>query len=72
MFFSWVYQLGVVQLNLEIGGVERDFSVSPLHATLILHFEGSAEVCVQDDNLMIWVLMVVLANTQGAEVAALL
>lgn len=37
-------QLGVVQLNLEFNGVERSFSVSPLHATLIMHFEGKNDV----------------------------
>lgn len=37
-------QLGVVQLTLEFGSVERAFSVSPLHATLIMHFEGKLEV----------------------------
>lgn len=37
-------QLGVVQLILDFGGVEREFSVSPLHATLIMHFEGKSEV----------------------------
>lgn len=39
-------QLGVVQLTLDFGGVEKEFSVSPLHATLIMHFEGKAEVNV--------------------------
>ncbi|CBN77335.1 Putative subunit of the Anaphase Promoting Complex Putative subunite of the Anaphase Promoting Compl [Ectocarpus siliculosus] len=39
----WKKQLGVVELNLDFNGVERSFSVSPLHATLIMHFEGKAE-----------------------------
>lgn len=34
----------MVQLDLEFNGVERSFSVSPLHATLIMHFEGKNEV----------------------------
>ena len=34
----------MVQLSLEFNGVERNFSVSPLHATLIMHFEGKNEV----------------------------
>lgn len=37
-------QLGVVELSLDFNGVERNFSVSPLHATLIMHFEGKADV----------------------------
>ncbi|CAN0530679.1 unnamed protein product, partial [Ectocarpus sp. 8 AP-2014] len=36
----WKKQLGVVELNLDFNGVERSFSVSPLHATLIMHLEG--------------------------------
>ncbi|CAM9790409.1 unnamed protein product, partial [Hapterophycus canaliculatus] len=35
--------LGVVQLSLEFNGVERSFSVSPLHASLIMHFQGKNE-----------------------------
>lgn len=50
-------QLGVVQLSLEFNGVERNFSVSPLHATLIMHFEGKNEVMCCGD-LATYVVMV--------------
>ncbi|CAN0290399.1 unnamed protein product, partial [Discosporangium mesarthrocarpum] len=40
----WKKQLGVVQLTLSFENVERSFSVSPLHATLIMHFSDKPEV----------------------------
>jgi anaphase-promoting complex subunit 2 len=36
---EWKSQLGFVELELEIGGVMREFVVSPVLATILLHFE---------------------------------
>ncbi|GAB9464744.1 Anaphase-promoting complex subunit 2 [Globisporangium polare] len=37
---AWNPSLGSVQLSIELQGVERDFTVSPIQASLIMHFEN--------------------------------
>eukprot|EP00904_Undaria_pinnatifida_P000085 jgi/Undpi1/10077/HiC_scaffold_28.g12531.m1 len=75
----WKKQLGVVQLTLEFGSVERAFSVSPLHATLIMHFEGKLETWrladlakevdlppgVVSKKMMLWVNQGVISESPG-------
>ncbi|KAG9510352.1 Anaphase-promoting complex subunit 2, partial [Fragariocoptes setiger] len=36
----WKHHLGQVNLGLEIGGREYEFNVTPLHASIIYHFEN--------------------------------
>uniref|UniRef100_K3X5T3 Anaphase-promoting complex subunit 2 n=1 Tax=Globisporangium ultimum (strain ATCC 200006 / CBS 805.95 / DAOM BR144) TaxID=431595 RepID=K3X5T3_GLOUD len=58
---AWNPSLGSVQLSIELQGVERDFSVSPLQASIVLHFEDqdqwevealAAKLEISDDLLL--------------------
>ena len=41
----WKPQLGAVELSLSVGGTRLDLTVTPLQATLLLHFRVSAGPC---------------------------
>ncbi|KAF1313781.1 Anaphase-promoting complex subunit 2, partial [Globisporangium splendens] len=58
---AWNPSLGSVQLSIELQGVEREFSVSPLQASIVLHFEDqdrwevealAAKLEISDDLLL--------------------
>jgi anaphase-promoting complex subunit 2 len=45
---EWKTQLGFVELEIEIGGVTREFSVTPSLATVLLHFKDNKTRSVEE------------------------
>eukprot|EP00887_Chlorella_sp_A99_P005758 scaffold1.g5758.t1 len=75
---EWKPNLGTVELDLTIGGQELQFAVSPLHASILLHFRqrqswGAAELAAElglasealHKKALFWISQGVLSETRG-------